>query len=699
LVAGLATYAAPKAPVKPAEPTVAVGELPPNVVAQHIVLSYIDPKRCIDMLKAFGYRIIEAGQPVDAKALPAVMMAPSTKFSDLPNPKKTFPQTETDPVANLLVFYDTTQPDQLSHLLQRIRTVIDTPARQIMIEAMVLEISSGALAQLGVQWDLDRSSLSSGNWLAKHTTGDLRIGQLVLPDGTDMANPTVTATLSDVFGHFEAQLKALVVDQSARILSRPSILTLDNRMAYINVSEKIPVAESKFSGSNYFTQVSFREVTAGIELTVRPRVSEDGSEIGMQISASVSARKPGEDVVVYGTDSKGNQFEVARSPTLTVREVQTFARVANSTPFIIGGLIAEDDQDGERRVPFLGKLPLVGGLFRSKQKQSGRREVIIVITPNVLPDKETVARTLPKDTDDFDSFGAKLFRDAYRIRAEDVFNLEFLTKNRQLRAMQDAADRAVADHQQLSDEYPFSSFYDRRIPGEDVLVSRQIYEVVKRRGIEEPMDDRRLIFLTSDKDDAEVGVGWLARRFKKLSMTEPGLWDPFDPKAKHEPDTEPTKALALTFTEKRDSDKAEEVFMEPVPELTVVDCPSRDAWEDTLWQMNQPTEAGRKRFTILIRDQRDVTRLKRAIVVRKALELNSEGRKRLTLGDFAIGRILLMPTVKEDKTHLIDMAVAQYFFYTDHYYQAVVQKLDAAMNDMSKELQKPEYKGYRETVE
>jgi hypothetical protein len=141
LVAGLATYAAPKAPVKPAEPTVAVGELPPNVVAQHIVLSYIDPKRCIDMLKAFGYRIIEAGQPVDAKALPAVMMAPSTKFSDLPNPKKTFPQTETDPVANLLVFYDTTQPDQLSHLLQRIRTVIDTPARQIMIEAMVLRNS------------------------------------------------------------------------------------------------------------------------------------------------------------------------------------------------------------------------------------------------------------------------------------------------------------------------------------------------------------------------------------------------------------------------------------------------------------------------------------------------------------------------------------------------------------------------------
>ena len=68
-------------------------------------------------------------------------------------------------------------------------------------------------------------------------------------------------------------------------------------------------------------------------------------------------------------------------------------------------------------------LPLLGALFRTSDDSDGRREVIIVITPHVLPDDRAVARNLPKDVDDFDSFGAELFRDAYRIRAEDVFKI------------------------------------------------------------------------------------------------------------------------------------------------------------------------------------------------------------------------------------------------------------------------------------
>lgn len=698
---GVPHVQAQKAAAKPAAAPVAVEttELPPSVVAEHIILSHTDPKRCLELLQVFGYRTVTAGKAVDPAALPAVMIMPSTKFYELPEPKKPFPQTDTDPVANLLVFYDSRHPEQLSEMLHRIRSVIDTPARQIMIEAMVLEISSGELAQLGVQWDLDRTSLSDGNWLGKHTTGDLQVGNLVLPGGGSLADPTLIVTADKVLDSFQAQLKALVLSKRARILSRPSILTLDNRMAYINVSEKIPVAESKFSGSNNFTSVSFREVTAGIELSVRPRVSNDGTEVGMQLSASVTAQKAGEDVVVYGSDSSGHPFEVARAPTLTVREVKTFARVANSTPFIIGGLVAEDDQNGERRVPFLGKIPLLGGLFRTKEDQGGRREVIIVITPNVLPENEAVARTLPKDTDDFDSFGAELFRDAYRIRAEDVFNLDFLTQNRQLKALQDAADRAVREQQQLSLTHPFSSFSNGRIPGEDILVCRQIYEVVRRRDIETPIDEKRLIFLEANAAGAQVGVGWLARRIAKLSEAEPGLHNPFDLEKERAPDDTPTKALALTFTERRDSDRAGDVFMEPVPEITVVDCPSRDAWEKLLWEMNQPAEASRKRATILLRDAKDFVRLKRAIVVGKAVELNSQNREQLRLRDFALGRILLMPTVKADKTHLVDMDVARHFFYTNHYYPVVAQKLETETQAMNEALGTELYKKYRTAPE
>ena len=83
------------------------------------------------------------------------------------------------------------------------------------------------------------------------------------------------ATLTNVFREFNLRLQALVEEGSAQILSRPSVLTLDNRMAYINVSEKIPIANTKFV-KDYVSAVDFRDVTAGIELAVRPRISRSG---------------------------------------------------------------------------------------------------------------------------------------------------------------------------------------------------------------------------------------------------------------------------------------------------------------------------------------------------------------------------------------------------------------------------------------
>jgi general secretion pathway protein D len=531
----------------------------------------------------------------------------------------------------------------------------------------------------------------------------LRIGSLRLPDGSTLADPTLDITAARIFGDFQAQLQALVVTKAARVLSRPSVLTLDNRMAYINVSERIPVAESKFAGGvSTFTQVSFREVTAGIELTVRPRVSSDGGEIGMQIAASVTAKKPGEDVIVYATDSKGEPFEVARSPTLSVREVNTFARIADNTPFIIGGLVAEDDQKMQRKVPMLGNIPVLGALFRTKHDSDGRREVIIVITPHVLPDNRSVARSLPKDADDFDSFGAELFRDAYRIRAEDVFNLSFLTGNRKLMVLQRAADLVAKDHIELAEEYPFSSFTRGRVPGERILVHRQIYEVIKRRELAETIDSSRLIFLRANEDDAGVRVGRLSSHLGRLAATDPAFQDlaaetaAAKGSAKRSPATGvvASKALALTFTKQQDNDEVKDALMEPVPEMQVLDCPDRDAWEEALWRLNQPTDAGQERFTLLLRDPGDIVRLKRAIALRHAVDLNTQTRE-LALRNFTVGRVLLMPAVSAEKVYLIDGDVARCFFYTEHYYRAVARELDTDTRALDEALRRPGFERYR----
>ena len=286
----------------------------------------------------------------------------------------------------------------------------------------------------------------------------------------------------------------MVQDGAAQVLSRPSVLTLDNRMAYINVSEKIPIANTKFV-KDYVSAVDFRDVTAGIELAVRPRINKNGTEVSLQINASVSAQVPGKDKVVLGS---GN-IELARAPTLSIREVKTYARIANDTPFIVGGLIAKDSEQTLKKVPLLGDIPFLGTLFRSKNETGQKREVIIVITPSVLPDESPVHAGMPKDDDLFDQFGHRLFRDAYRIRAEDTFDLRYLTENKGLKKLQNTVNRVVTDHPQLSTEYPYAKFANDAVPGEEALVERQIYEVLKRQKASEVLDEEKLIFFTRDE--------------------------------------------------------------------------------------------------------------------------------------------------------------------------------------------------------
>ena len=227
--------------------------------------------------------------------------------------------------------------------------------------------------------------------------------------------------------------------------------------------------------------------------------------MSLQINASVSAPVPGKDQVVRGTN---NNVVLASAPTLSIREVKTYARIANDTPFIVGGLIAKDSEQTLKKVPLLGDLPLVGPLFRSKNEKGQKREVIIVITPSVLPDESPAHSAMPKDEDLFDQYGHRLFRDAYRIRSEDTFDLRYLTENKGLQRLQKVADRIVSDHRKLERSYPYENFADGAVPGEDALVRRQIYEVLKRRKAAEVLDEEKLIFFRRDE---ALGSGFKVR--------------------------------------------------------------------------------------------------------------------------------------------------------------------------------------------
>jgi len=651
--------------------------------SERIRLSYVDPSRCAQLLNFYGINIGDPKKPIDPTQLPVVVAVPETAFHEtIPDHEKVFPKTETDPINELLLFFDAAAPEKAGRVRRIIQEQIDLPARKIMIEAMVLEISSQALDQLGVEWDFNSGGegISDNNFIQDKLDGtndSLVLGKIAYPAA---GSAQLDATITNVFREFNVRLQALVEDGSAQVLSRPSVLTLDNRMAFINVSERIPIANTKFV-KDYVSAVDFRDVVAGIQLAVRPRINRDGTEVSLQINAAVSARVPGKDEKVLGKDS----IVLATAPTLSIREVKTYARIANDTPFIVGGLIAKDSEQTIRKVPLLGDIPFLGALFRSKNETGQKREVIIVITPSVLPEDSPVHAGMPKDDDLFDQFGHRLFRDAYRIRAEDTFDLRYLTENKGLQQLQSAVDRVVTDHPQLSTEYPYEKFAHDAVPGEGALVRRQIYEVLKRQQASDVLDVEKLIFFEKSKDRGDgIKVRFLAEYLRDVA--------PFVLAKKQS-----GKAFGLCFRMHRNSLEINELLHEPVPEIKIVDCPDDQAWRSLLLESNKRTPGTAAKQVIFLRNLGDLNRLKNAILMKKIISLNASDYI-LKLKNFTRGRLLRMPTVREDDVELIDADVATCYYHSELYYSVLEESLESDYSALKKVLSGTDYESaLRET--
>ena len=619
-----------------------------KVVSKRITLGYIDPIRATQLLALHGYTIGKLEEPIDPAKLPVVIALPGTAFHEtVPKAEDTFPHTETDPLNDLVVFHNENDPAQLSGLMATLKNDVDKPARQIIIEAMILEISSTSLKELGVQWMRAPAAQASGNFVNSKLSS-LTIGNLKHP----AADAALNLTTKGIFHDLNTQIKALVRDGKAEVLSRPSVLALNNRMAYISVAEDIPVAKSSYAKNDYQT-TSFAKEKAGITLALRPRINATGEEVSMQVNAEVTARVPDADLEVR--DKSG--VLLASMPTISRREVRTYVRVANNTPFIIGGLIAKDKQSTVDKVPLLGEIPLLGRLFRSKKDTVVKREVIIVITPFVLPEEHVMGKNMPKDEDAFDSVDNQLFRDAYRIRAEDTFDLNYLHENKQLKRMKALANRIVTGNIFLARQYPYNKFYGKAVPGETILCYRQIYEVLKRKDMQTKLESSRLIFFEPDRN---ILSGHRVRFLGDYLRTQaPEVLT----------DQGGAKAVALTYTLQRDSDNAKSIFKEPVPEISMIDCANEADWRKRLWELNQPAVGGQEKYTVLLRRKKDVERLKYAVLMKKTVKLNTESLV-LSLSNFTRGRLLLMPRVKSQDIELIDGDVARSFFYSEMYYQA-----------------------------
>ena len=656
-----------------------------DLARELVKLSYVDTDSALKALKGLGITTIPLvdGLPAtlnyDQLPMVTVMPGPAANTMGIVGDQGTasgaFGQTSTPttasnlnpdvlmgPTSELMIVYHPAHPEQYSLVRQLLDQYIDRPARQVFVEGLVLEISEEGLDELGVQWSYQQGSL------------DFVLGSL---SPTGLTDTLGLSNIEDreLIKNWAVELRALVQDGKAEVLSRPSVLTLDNRQATIRVGEDIPIATSQegFSSASNKVAFNFKYLATGILLNIRPRLTESGDEVSMLIDTVVSASVPGRDLEIRSTDGD----LLASAPTVSTRRVQTYARIENKTPLIIGGLVSRDLTISQDKVPLLGDLPIIGHAFRSESRTTEKTEVIIVLTPYVLEDDDVISRTLPKDDDLFDNTGNKLFRDAYRIRSQDVFDLRFLAENKRLRIYRDLARELLKNNFKLAEVEPFDQFVDDTIPGEEILVQRMIYELIKRTGVDERVNAQRIIYF-EEKDFEGYNVRFLDSMLSKLG-------DGQTPNSFFE--LNPGKAIAITYTYKRDSMARQDLAAEPIPEVALIDCPNRDAWQQLLWDMNQPNADGIDRFTIILQGPRDILRLRRAIMLKKIVLLNG-GEHSLSLENFTIGKVLHTPELSEDAVTVVDADVARYFFHTELYYAAIIKRIedtlkhfDAAIDD------------------
>ena len=588
----------------------------------------------------------------------------------IPSAASPLSETVTGGSAELLVIYHPDYPEQLTKVTKLIRETVDRPARQVYVEGLVLEISQEGLKELGVQWDLKKGNQS------------FSIGTLIpTPPGGNALNIFRDSALNITPSQIAIKLNALLQTNKAEVLSRPSIITLDGRQATIRVGTDIPVSTSKDaaaagSGSNRVA-FSFQYIPTGILLNVRPRISEDLTEISMLIDATVSATVPGADLQVLDPVSR---IALASAPTISTRRVQTYARILDNQPLIIGGLLSRNQITSKSRVPLLGDIPFLGGLFGHTSVTDDRREVIIVLTPSVVTEniRETKAQ-YPKDDDRFDQLDTTIFKETYRLRAEDLVDSSDIRFNARFRAYKNAAIRVVEQRPELGNRPPFSLFTGAKIPGEFFFVTGMMSRMLNRK---EHTDLTRLENL---------------KFFERMADGSQRPVSVADALARHGDGVNPMsffernkgKALALVFRLGRSSLAAADMFTETVPEVKLVDCPDRAAWSRLVWDLSKPDEAGVPRFAIVLNDPSDIKRLQIAYATQNTV-LNNGSAPAMIFDKWLVGRMINLQEVSQNWERILNAQIAQYFFLGEHWYMYFMQEHQAALRALEAALKSPE---------
>lgn len=287
-----------------------------------------------------------------------------------------------DEPRNSLIFRGSAE--EWSRLEPLIREM-DQPARQVMIEVTIADVSLDKNEQLGVNWlAKDTHGYFHGNW----TVGSVGSSTSSTSSGTSSSSSAAPSGggltyLLDVAGQNRAQLQALAANSRVSILSRPRILVTSGSTATIDVGNQVPIitaqttsAQQTSGSSNLLQSVEYR--STGVLLTVKPTVFSN-SRVSLNIDQEDSQAQPA------ATGSGVN------SPTIFQRKIKTNLTLRDGGSVVLGGLVSNQTTNGNSGVPILKDIPILGNLFKNSSSDHSREELVVIIVPYIIEDSRQLA--------------------------------------------------------------------------------------------------------------------------------------------------------------------------------------------------------------------------------------------------------------------------------------------------------------------
>lgn len=289
-----------------------------------------------------------------------------------------------------------TAPPEYKDSIVTLVSQLDKPGRQVLISAIVAEVSSEDSEQLGLRWSSQTITPTNGD-------NSISIGNNATGTSNNWAGSIFDTSVLNTNINLNVLLQALSQKQGVSIMSEPRIFTSDNQEAEFFDGQDVSVPTNSQTTDNGTVTQTFDYRSVGVQLRVRPRITMQGDvdlRVNLQLSSIAPDRGP------------NNSFIFDRRQTTTqliVKDAQTI---------VISGILRSEDSDIVRKVPILGDIPLIGLLFQSRDKQRTNTELLVFITPVVVNNTTDLDGVNAPYRDRLDQFRQDL--EAVSGRAVDV---------------------------------------------------------------------------------------------------------------------------------------------------------------------------------------------------------------------------------------------------------------------------------------